>query len=104
MTIRKGWTEIESVQRTVHANLSFVLQITFVRDNNNGERVLILYSQDLLMEGTDFFKRVPGRDGIYEQEAFACAHVLFPHSTIQRYVRVSSIVRISDYGIMNNNE
>jgi hypothetical protein len=33
----------------------------------------------LLMEGTDFFKRVARGDAVDKEETFSCAHVLFPH-------------------------
>ena len=36
------------------------------------------------MERADFLERVPGGDGVDEQESFACAHVLFPHGAVSQ--------------------
>jgi len=66
--------------RTVHPDLTLVLQVALIGDQDNWKAILVLDSQDLLVEGADFFKRVPGGDGVYEQESLARAHVLFPHS------------------------
>lgn len=35
---------IKKSEHTVHTNLSFVLQIAFIGDHNDGERVLVFYS------------------------------------------------------------
>ena len=57
--------------RTVHAHLAFVLEVALVGNDDDGERVLVLYSEDLLVEGRYFFKRVARGDRIDEQEAFS---------------------------------
>jgi hypothetical protein len=69
---------------TVHPNLPFVFQIALVGNNNHGESILVFYTKDLLVEGADFLERVPRGDGVDEKESFACAHVLFAHSTIRQ--------------------
>ena len=51
-------------QRTIHTNLSIVLQIALVRNDNDGERVAVLHTQNLLMEMRDFIKRAAGGDGV----------------------------------------
>jgi hypothetical protein len=61
---------------------TLLLQITLVSDNNDGEVVLVLDAQNLLLEGHDFFKGLTRCDGVDEQEALAGAHVLFPHCRI----------------------
>lgn len=66
--------------RTIHAHLSFVFEITFVRNDDDGEGILVLHSQDLLVERADFLKRVARRDRVHKKEALAGSHVLFPHS------------------------
>jgi len=66
----------------VHANLTLVLEIALIGDHNDGERVLILHPEDLLVEGADFLEGVAGCDGVDEEEAFACAHVLFAHGPV----------------------
>jgi hypothetical protein len=50
--------EIEKCARTIHANLALVLKIAFVRDDNDGEGVLILNTEYLLVEGANFLERV----------------------------------------------
>ena len=65
------------------ANLTFVFEVAFIGDDYNREGVLIFDSKDLLMENTDFFERVSGGDGVYEEEAFASAHVLLSHGPVK---------------------
>jgi hypothetical protein len=65
----------------VHPDLTLVLQITLVSDNDNGESVLILDPKDLLVESADFFKRIARGDGVDEKETFSCAHILFTHGS-----------------------
>jgi len=67
------------LNRTIHSNLSFVLQVTLVGHNNNRERVLVLYSEDLLVEGADLFEGVAGCNGVHEEESLASSHILFSH-------------------------
>ena len=45
--------------RTIHADLSFVFEIAFVRDDNDRERILVFYSKDLLVECTDLLEGIP---------------------------------------------
>ena len=94
---RPSETQVENRQniqllgeRTVHPNLSLVFQITLVGDNDDRERILILHSQDLLVEGADFFERVAGCDRVHKEETLASAHVLLPHGTkIEQFVSKS---------------
>ena len=75
-------------------NLSVVFEIRLVCDDDNRELVLILDTEDLLVECGDFLERASRRDGVYEEEAFTGAHVLFPHSTVVLSVRrVAQITR-----------
>ena len=69
-------------RRTIHAHLALVLEIALVGDDDDGERVLVLHSEDLLVEGRDLFKRVARGNRIDEQEAFPCTHVLLTHRTV----------------------
>jgi len=64
---------------TVHSNLPFIFQVTFVGRNDDRESVLVLDSKDLLVERGDFFEGVPGGDRIDQEEALSGAHVLLPH-------------------------
>lgn len=69
-------------RHTLPGNLSLALQIALVAHNDHGEVVLVLDSQDLLLEGCDLFETLAGRDGVNEQETFACAHVLLSHGRV----------------------
>jgi hypothetical protein len=62
--------------------LSLVLQVTLVSNHNNWEIILVLHPEYLLMECDDLLKRLSRCDGVDEEEAFPCAHVLFPHGRI----------------------
>jgi hypothetical protein len=72
-------SRVVSALHTVHANLALVLEIAFVSHNNNRERVLVLDSQDLLVENADFLERVSRRDRVDEEETLASSHILLPH-------------------------
>lgn len=69
-------------QHTLPSNFSFTLQIALVSHNDHWEVVLVLDSQDLLLEGCDLFETLAGRDGVNEQETFACPHVLLSHGRV----------------------
>lgn len=69
-------------QHTVHAHLALILEIALVGHDNDRERVLVLDSEDLLVERRDFFKRVAGGDRVDEEEALPGAHVLLTHCAI----------------------
>lgn len=73
---------MEAMQHTLPGNLSLALQIALVAYNDHGEVVLVLDPQDLLLEGCDLFKALAGRDGVNEQEPFACPHVLLSHGGV----------------------
>ena len=68
--------------RTVHSHLPLVLQIALVRDNDDGERVLVFHAEDLLVERADFLKRVARCDGVDQEETLSRAHVLLTHRTV----------------------
>lgn len=63
-------------------NLAFVLEIALVGDEDDGEDILVLDAEDLLVEGRDFLERVARGDRVDEQETFASAHILLTHGTI----------------------
>jgi len=73
---------LREVTTLVHSDLPLELKVTLVGDNDDRERILVLYSQDLLVEGADFLERIAGGDRVDEKEALAGSHVLLPHSTI----------------------
>ena len=68
--------------RTLLGNGTLLLQIALVGDDDDGEVVLVLDAQDLLLEGHDFFEGLARGYGVDEQEALAGAHVLFPHRRV----------------------
>jgi len=70
------------VTALVHADLTLVFQIALVRHDDNGERVLVLHTEDLLVECADFFERIAGGDRVYEKETLSRAHVLLTHSAV----------------------
>jgi len=53
-------------RRTIHANLPLKLKVALIGDDNDGERVLILHAENLLMKRADFLKRVPQGDRVDE--------------------------------------
>ena len=69
---------------TIHADLALKLEVALVCDDDDGERVLILHAQDLLVERAYFLERVPRSDRVDEQKPFAGPHVLLAHGTNKR--------------------
>ena len=82
---------------TIHADLTLVFKIAFVRNDDNGERVLIFDSEDLLVEGADFLERVARCDRIDEEETFTGAHILLAHSTVSSKIHL--VIACADNGI-----
>ena len=72
--------------RTVHSHLPLVLQVALVGHDNDWERVLVLYTQNLLVEGADFLERVARSDGVDQEEPLARAHVLLAHGTARGHM------------------
>ena len=73
--------------RTVHSNLTFVLEVALVGHNYDGKRILVLDPQNLLMERANFFKRVSRGDRVDEQKPFTSPHILLAHGTVTRRTR-----------------
>lgn len=67
---------------TVIWHFPLVLQVALVPDNHHGEAVLVLDSQDLLLEGRDLLEALAGCDGVDKQKALAGAHVLLAHRRV----------------------
>lgn len=63
-------------------NFALALKIALVADDDHGEVVLVLDSQDLLLECGDFLEALAGGDGVDKQETLACAHVLLSHGAV----------------------
>jgi hypothetical protein len=70
------------MRRTDHVHPAFTLQVTFVSNNYNGDRLRIFDPQDLLMVRLYRLERVSFRDGVNEEEALAVEHIVLPHRTV----------------------
>ena len=79
---RTGCGETGRGKCTLLGDHALLLQIALVADDDDGEIVLVLDAQDLLLEGHDFFEGLARRYGVDEQEALAGPHVLFPHCRV----------------------
>lgn len=75
-------SEDKLMRHTLPGDFSFALQIALVAHDDHGEVVLVLDSQNLLLEGCDLFETLTGRDGVNEQKPFACSHVLLSHGRV----------------------
>lgn len=67
---------------TLLRHLSLALQIALVAHDDDGKVVLVLYSEDLLLEGHDFLEALPARNAVHQQEALSRPHVLFTHGRV----------------------
>jgi hypothetical protein len=70
------------IRRTDLLHYAFALQVTFVPDDDDGDRLRIFDSQDLSMVRLDHLKRVSFRDGVHEEKALAVEHIVLPHRTV----------------------
>lgn len=77
-TEKKG-EELGRRKPTLLGDHTLLLQITLVGNDDDGEVILVLDAQDLLLEGHDFFEGLTRCDGVDKQEALAGTHVLFSH-------------------------
>lgn len=68
--------------RTFCAHLSLGVQIALVSDDNDGEVVLVLDAQNLLLECDDLFEALARCYAVNEKEALACPHVLLAHGRV----------------------
>jgi hypothetical protein len=69
-------------RRTFCAHLSLGFQIALVSDNDDGEVVLVLDAQNLLLECDDLLEALARRYAVDEQEALACPHILLAHGRV----------------------
>lgn len=70
------------ISALIHANLALVFKVALVGDDDDRERILILDTENLLMEGANFLEGIARGDGIYQKEALARSHVLFAHCPV----------------------
>ena len=52
-------------RRTLLRHLSVALQIALVTHDDDGEVVLVLYPENLLLEGHDFLEALPARNAVH---------------------------------------
>jgi len=72
----------ETWKLTFCAHLPLALQIALVAHNDDGEVVLVLDAQYLLLERLDLLIALPRRDAVDQQEALARPHVLLAHGRV----------------------
>lgn len=65
-------------------DLAFMLEIALVGNKDDGEKVLVLDTENLLVECGDFLERVARCDRVDKQETFSSAHILLSHGTINK--------------------
>jgi hypothetical protein len=68
--------------RTFCAHLPLAVQIALVSNNDDREVVLVLDAQNLLLECDDLLEALARCYAVYEQEAFACSHILLAHGRV----------------------
>ena len=81
ITLPPSWLVRKQVH-TLDRDLALVRQIQLVSHHHHGEDVLVLDTQNLLLEGPYLLKALPRRDRVHQQEALARAHVLLPHRRV----------------------
>lgn len=64
---------------TLLGDLSLAFQIALVAYNDDGEVILVLDAQNLLLEGHDLFEALSARYRVDEEETLARSHILFAH-------------------------
>jgi hypothetical protein len=60
----------------MHSNLTLVLEIAFVPHYHDRIRILILDSEDLLVEGNDLLEGFPRSDRVHNEESMPMSHPL----------------------------
>jgi hypothetical protein len=76
--------------------LPLAIEIALVAHDDHGEVVLVLYSQDLLLESHNLLEALPVGYRVNEQEALSCAHVLFAHGRVLLLSRCIEHIEQSD--------
>lgn len=69
-------------RRTFIAHLTLLLQITLVANDDDGEGILVLDAQNLLLECDDLLEALSRRYAVDEQETLASSHVLLAHGGV----------------------
>jgi hypothetical protein len=67
---------------TLSGHLTLAFQVALVANHYHREVVLVLDSQNLLLERCDFVEALLGSDRVDQEEALAGAHVLLSHSRV----------------------
>ena len=75
-------TQIRDCERTLLGNLSLPLQIALVANHNDGEVILVLDSQNLLLEGHDLLEALTACDTVDQEETLTRSHILLAHGGV----------------------
>jgi hypothetical protein len=59
-----------------------MFQIALVTNHDDWEVILVLHTEDLLLERENFLKALSACYAVDEEKAFACTHVLFAHGAV----------------------
>jgi hypothetical protein len=81
-SIGGGEEDHDRPRRTDLVHSAFTLQVTFVPDDDDGDRLRIFDPHDLSVVRLDHLKRVSFRDGVHEEKALAVEHIVLPHRTV----------------------
>jgi len=73
---------VQCQQHTLLTDGTFHFQVALVSHNNHREVILILHSQNLLLECGNLAETRSAGDGVHQQEALTGAHVLLPHCRV----------------------
>jgi len=80
--VYKSIKEKQEERYTLLGNLSLILQITLITHHNDGEIVLILDPQNLLLERDNFLETLSAGNTIHQQESLTRYHVLLAHCSV----------------------
>ena len=73
---------MDQLRLTLSGHFPLAFEIALVAHHDHGERVLVLHSQDLLLECCDLLEALSGCDRVDQEESFACSHVLLAHRRV----------------------
>jgi hypothetical protein len=63
-------------------HLSLALQITLIAYDDDREIILILNSQDLLLEDQDLIEALSACNAVHQEESFTGSHILLSHRRV----------------------
>jgi len=69
-------------------DLTLVFEIALVGNEDDGEKVLVLDAEDLLVKSRDFLERVAGCDRVDKQKTFSSAQISIDRCYVRNYSRL----------------